>query len=329
VKRLINLIENEMLKLVRKKRFLVITLVVLVIISIFTYAQYRTTQTAIQKSGTTDWRTILQQQIVDAQNRMSNSRNSNDMRQALKIRIAQEQYYLDHNINPNAPGAPTFMRTFGGQAVSLLLPLLIMVATCDIVSSEYSGGTIKMLLTRPVRRWKILLSKYIAMILSVSAIVLIVVAAAYLIPGMIFGYDGWTMPVLSGFSVSSGDLNTSNVHLMPQWQYLIMEYGLVWYVCVVVGTLSFMVSVLIRSTAAGMGVMLASLISGAVLSNMVSSWESAKYLFMINLSLPNYLSGSAPPVDGMTLGFSIAVLAVWGLAGLLVSFWVFLKRDVY
>jgi ABC-2 type transport system permease protein len=326
---LINMIESELLKLVRKKRFVVITLVVLVIISIFTYAQFRTTQRAMQREGTADWRTTLQQQIVDTQNRMAGTGGSGDMRQTVKIRLTQEQYYLDHNINPNAPGAPTFLRTFGGQAVSLLLPLLIMVATCDIVSSEFSGGTIKMLLTRPVRRWKILLSKYIAMLLSVSAIVFLLVVAAYLIPGPIFGYDGWTMPVLSGFSVSSGILNTSNVHLMPQWQYLLMEYGLVWFVCVVVGTLSFMVSVLIRSTAAGMGVMLASLISGAVLSNMVSDWESAKYLFMINLSLPNYLSGTAPPIAGMTLGFSLAVLAVWGLAAILVSFWVFSRRDVY
>lgn len=326
---MINMIESELLKLVRKKRFVVITLVVLVIISIFTYAQLRTTQHALQRAGTADWRTTLQQQIVDAQNRMAGSGGSGDMRQTFKIRLTQEQYYLDHNINPNAPGAPTFLRTFGGQAVSLLLPLLIMVATCDIVSSEFSGGTIKMLLTRPVRRWKILLSKFIAMLLSVSAIVFLLVIAAYLIPGLIFGYDGWTMPVLSGFSVSSGILNTSNVHLMPQWQYLLLEYGLVWFVCVIVGTLSFMVSVLIRSTAAGMGVMLASLISGAVLSNMVSDWESAKYLFMINLSLPNYLSGTAPPIAGMTLGFSLAVLTVWGLAAILVSFWVFSRRDVY
>ncbi|HJV47337.1 MAG TPA: ABC transporter permease [Bacillota bacterium] len=326
---MISLVENEMLKLIRKKRFVVILLVILFIISIFTYAQYRTTQNALQRLGTTDWRTTLQQQITDAQNRMSNSNGPSMIRQSLKIRLAQQQYYLDHNINPNAPGAPTFIRTFGGQAVTLLIPLLIMVATCDIVSSEYGGGTIKMLLTRPVRRWKILLSKYITMILSVSAIVFIVVATAFFIPGMVFGFSGWNMPVLSGFSATSGSLNTSQVHLLPQWQYLLMEYGLIWFVCVIVGTLSFMVSVLIRTTAAGMGVMLATLISGAVLSNMVSDWESAKYLFMINMTLPNYLSGAAPPIDGMTLGFSLAVLSMWGLAGIIISFWVFSKRDVY
>ena len=79
----------------------------------------------------------------------------------------------------------------------------------------------------------------------------------------------------------------------PQWQYILMEFGLAWFVALVVGTLSFMLSVLIKSTAAGMGVMLACLISGTILSNMVSAWESAKYLFMVNLELINYLEGNA------------------------------------
>ena len=83
---------------------------------------------------------------------------------------------------------------------------------------------------------------------------------------------------------------------------------MVWFVSIVVGTLSFMLSVLIRSTAAGMGVMLASLISGAILTNMVSSWESAKYFFMVNLRLTDYMKGTAPPIEGMNLSFSIQTL---------------------
>ena len=96
---------------------------------------------------------------------------------------------------------------------------------------------------------------------------------------------------MTGFFAEGGNLDTTNVRTISQWQFLLMDFGLVWFVAVVVGTLSFMLSVLIRSTAAGMGVMLAALIAGSILSNMVSSWESAKYLFMVNLNLTGYLSG--------------------------------------
>lgn len=134
---------------------------------------------------------------------------------------------------------------------------------------------------------------------------------------------------MTGFQVVAGELDTSAVHLIPQWQYILMETSLAWFVSLTVATLSFMLSVLMRSTAAGMGVMLACLVGGTILRNMVSSWESAKYLFMVNLELTGYLAGAAPPIQGMSLGFSLLVLSVWGGMALLVSFLVFTRKDVY
>jgi ABC-2 type transport system permease protein len=90
-----------------------------------------------------------------------------------------------------------------------------------------------------------------------------------------------------------------------------------------------MFSVLVRSTAAVMGIMLACLIAGTILSTMVASWESAKYLFMVNLKLIDYLQNAAPPIEGMSLGFSLMVLLVWGALALTVSFVSFTRRDVY
>ncbi|MBS4171690.1 ABC transporter permease [Bacillus sp. FJAT-49736] len=326
---MINLVFNEQLKIFRKKRLFVIILIVAFLVPIFTYAQYKQNITIEKKLGTSDWRIQLQQQIVDIQNRLGSSRMPEDIAQYLKIELTQQQYYLNHNINPNSPGAPTFMRVFVENAINLLLPLLVMVVAADLVSAEASGGTIKLLLTRPVKRWKILLSKYIALLLSISFIVLCVGILTYSISGIIFGYRGWNMPMLTGFVTKGEDLITTNVHLIAQWKYILMEFGLVWFVCIVVGTLTFMLSVLIRTTAAVMGVMLASLIAGAILVNMVSSWTSAKYLFMVNLQLTDYVNGTKPPIEGMTLGFSIIVLLVWMIAGLIVSFAVFNRRDVY
>jgi ABC-2 type transport system permease protein len=318
-----------MLKIVRKKRLWVIASIVAVLVVLFTYAQYKQVQEMQKRLGTTDWRTQLQQQIIDAQNRLNSSSLSDEWRKYLQIRLQQQQYYLNHDINPSAPGAPTFMRMFIENAIDLFLPLLVMVVAADLVSSEASGGTIKLLLTRPVKRWVVLLSKYIALLLSISFILLMVALLSYVISGAVFGYEGWRLPLLTGFVAQGEELNTANVHMLPQWKYVLIELGLAWFVCVVVGTLTFMLSVLMRSTAAVMGIMLAALIAGAILSNMVSSWHSAKYLFMVNLSLTDYISGTAPPIEGMTLGFSMAVLAVWGLAALVISFMVFTKRDIY
>lgn len=326
---MISLVRNEMLKIVRKKRILIVAGIIAVLVALFTYSQYREIERRLERFGDVDWRTTLQQQIIDTQNRITSSGISDEWKSELLLRIQQQQYYLDKNVNPMEPGAPSFARMFAEHSINLFLPLMIMVVAADIVSSERAAGTVKLLLTRPVRRWKILLSKYIALILSVSIIVVLFGVLSYLISGLIFGYQGWSAPVITGFSVEGNELNTNAVQMIPQWQYLLMEFSLVWFVALIVGTITFMLSVLIRNTPAGMGVMLAALISGAILSNMVSSWESAKYLFMINLNLTGYLSGQAPPIEGMSLGFSLVVLAVWGLAALIVSFGVFIRQDIY
>ncbi|WP_019721290.1 ABC transporter permease subunit [Heyndrickxia coagulans] len=326
---MIRLIYNEQLKLWKKKRILVIILIIACLVPIFTYAQYKESKALQEKIGTSDWRVQLQKQIVDTQNRLGSASLSDDFKKYLRMTLSQEQYYLNHNINPNAPGAPTFMRVFIENAIGMLLPLFVMVAASDIVSAEAGSGTIKLLLTRPVKRWRILLSKYIAMLLSVSFILLCTAIFTYAISGIVFGYRGWNMPVLTGFTIKGDELLTAHVHAVPQWKYLLMAFGLAWFVCVVSGSLTFMLSVLLRSTAAVMGIMLSSLIAGAILTNMVSAWPSAKYLFMVNLQLTNYLNGTSPPVEGMTLGFSVAVLLVWLFLSLMVSFVVFTKRDVY
>lgn len=325
---MIKLVHNEMMKIMARKRLIVIALITAVLVGLFTYAQYKETMERQEKLGT-DWRAQVQAQIVDISNRLSSSRMSEDLRERLQITLKQSQYYLDHDINPTEPGAPSFVRMFIENSGPMFIPLLVMVIASDLVSSEHTLGSIKLLLTRPVKRWKILFSKYIALILSISLIIAIVGLLAYLLSGIIFGYQGLNAPIITGFTAQGGNLDTSEVRLVSQWRFLFMDFGLVWFVAVVVGTLSFMLSVLIRSTAAGMGIMLAALISGSILSNMVSSWEFAKYLFMVNLNLTGYLSGAAPPIEGMTLLFSITLLSLWWLASLFVSFVVFTRQDVY
>lgn len=116
------------------------------------------------------------------------------MEKQLQISLQQQQYYLDHNINPSEPGAPTFMRIFLENSIDLFIPLMVMVIASDLVSSEHSLGSIKLLLTRPVKRWKVLLSKYITLCIAVSLIIAIAGILSYVISGLVFGYKGWGRP---------------------------------------------------------------------------------------------------------------------------------------
>lgn len=322
------LVKNETLKILKKKRFLVVVLVLAVLIPIFTYAQLKQAQDTARQFGSTDWRNEIQQRIYDYTNRLGSARVPEEWKRWMMVQVQQLQYYLDHDVDPRAPSGVTFVRGFLSETVSLFLPLLVLAIASDLVSGERTSGTIKMLLTRPVPRWKILSSKFITLLLFVSLIIVITIVMAYLISGFVFGYGGWDMPVFAGFQVEGTEVDTSNVHAIDQWLFLIMQAGLAWISAMTVACLALMVSVLVRSTAASIVIMMASIIAGLILVNMASSWETAKYLFMVNLDLPDYLAGQLPPITGMTLSFSMAVLAVWAFASLIVSFTVFTKQDI-
>ncbi|GAC44117.1 ABC transporter permease [Paenibacillus popilliae] len=324
---LLPLIQNETIKVLRKNRFYIILLILIIMIPVFTYAQMKIVDNNREKFKQ-DWRLELQQRITDIQNSLGSDRVPEEWKKYRRIVLQQLQYNLDHDINPSDPNGVTFTRTFLDNSVTLFIPLLVMAIASDIVSSERSAGTIKMLLTRPIRRWKVLLSKWIVLMMFTGIIVFLTALLSYLISGLVFGYSGWTYPIFTGFSLTDTDVNFEAVHTVPSWLYMLMQLGLVWFSSIVVAALGFMISVLVRSTAASIVILMATLIAGSILYNMASSWPTAKYLFMINLKLTDYLAGTPAPVEGMTLPFSLAVLTVWGAAGLIVAFRVFTKQDI-
>src|SRR5207302_6698570 len=75
-----------------------------------------------------------------------------------RAEVSRLQFYLDHDIEPNKPTAPIVVRLVA-DASGWLLPLLVAMIGSDIVSAESAEGTDKLLLTRPVRRWKVLAAK--------------------------------------------------------------------------------------------------------------------------------------------------------------------------
>src|SRR5436189_5187594 len=81
----------------------------------------------------------------------------------MRAEMRRLQFYLDSGINPEEPTAPLVVRSFANVAGILLLPLLIAVLGSDIVSAENAEGTDKLLLTRPVRRWKVLTAKLLTL----------------------------------------------------------------------------------------------------------------------------------------------------------------------
>lgn len=323
--RFLPLVENEVLKLLKRRRFRVVLLILVGLIGLIVFAQAKGRERFL--SGK-DWRVRVQERVANMQNAVRSGRMPKSADRWTRFEISRLQYHVDRNIDPDAISGPLFVRLFANASSYLLLPLLALVFGSDIVSSEFSQGTIKLLLTRPARRGTVLASKLFALCLAITLMVFAGGLVAYAFGGAVFGYRGWGAPILTGFRLTGEALDVSTVRSVSLWKETVCVFGLAWFAALVVGALSLLTSVLLRSTAAAMGTMFAALIAGTILPRVASSWEAQKYLFVTNLPLPDYYSGSPPPIPGITLGFSVAVLAIWAAAGTALAFMVFVRRDV-
>lgn len=333
--RLQALVFNELGKILARRKMLLITVIVLAMSALFSYGQnyqYKHIISRYQgtsgKTASIPWEGLVRQQISDLNRRLTSPYTRSASLPGIRIQISQNEYYLKHHLNPVTPSAAKFSVKLMEQSIFLLLPLLIIILAGDIVSGEFTQRTIKVLLTRAVPRWKILLSKYIALLLLTSIILVEIAVVSILVSGIQFSAWGFSEPVATGFRTAAGKLDASHVIKVLQWQYLILVYSLGWFVAVVVGSLSFMVSVLVRNTSTSIGIMMASLIGGGFLQLFLADWPAVKYFYVLNLNLPQYLTGSYQPVAGMSMGFSVAVLSVWTVAALMIGFTVFQKQDV-
>lgn len=321
---LIPLIQNETLKILRRRRFAVVVGILFVILSIVSYSQAE----KLRRTRNQNWRAELQERIARFENYVRRARGNEAWVRTTRTEIARLQFYLDHDINPDQPTAPLVVRIFANVA-GWLLPLLVAVIGSDIVSAEAAEGTNKLLLTRPVRRWKILTSKLITLLMFATLTLIAGAAIAWFVTSPFIPSRGWTAPTFSGFQITPENVRLDNIRELPLWKDAVIAYGLEWYALLAVAAISLLLSVIFRSSAAAIGTMLASLIGGTILTRISPDWTAGKYLFVGALPLADYYSGQAPPYEGMTMTFCIVLLAIWSAGALAAAYTLFIRRDVF
>ena len=322
---MLNLIENETLKLLRRRRFLIVVAILFVIMTLVSYSQYR----QLRQSRNENWRAELQERIARYENRLRRGRMNETWARSMRAEMRRLQFYLDRGINPEAPTAPLVVRTFANAAGFLLLPLLISVLGADIVSAENAEGTDKLLLTRPVRRWKVLLSKLLTLWMFAGITLLTGGVLAWLVTAPVLPAGGWDAPMFNGFTFGGESFRIESVRELPLWKDALIAYGLEWYALITVGSIALLLSVIFKSSAASIGTMLASLIGGTILTRISPDWTAGKYLFVSALPLADYYTGQLPPYEGMSMAFCIGLLGGWAAVAIAVAFVIYTRKDVF
>jgi ABC-2 type transport system permease protein len=205
------------------------------------------------------------------------------------------------------------------SVMSLLITIFVVVVAASGVAEEFTSGTIKLLLIRPWSRSKILLSKYISILLFALLLAVSLLASTLLFNWIIFGIN-------ADSSLETGFLPMGEG---SPFLFLLKYYGLKLISLIVTVTLAFMLSTVFRSSGLAIGLSLFLLLGVSSIANLLAllKYKWVDYLLFIHLNLTQYLDGVQLRED-MTLGFSLGVLAVYYVVFVALTWYVFNKRDV-
>ncbi|OIJ19189.1 hypothetical protein BKP45_13580 [Anaerobacillus alkalidiazotrophicus] len=194
--------------------------------------------------------------------------------------------------------------------VIFVLNFLCIIIAGDIVSSEFSTGTIKLILIRPASRLKILLTKYVSVLLFI-----VVVVSVHLLSSMIFGGIFFFNSIVA--------LDPSLI------MNIILRYGFGFIEIVVVCSLAMMLSVVTRSSVFSVSIPIFLLMSITLLLELLAHYQIqvGKYILLANTNLTQHFLGR-PLFEGMTLPFSVMNITVHMIVFFIVSTAIFSRRDV-
>ncbi|WP_421380071.1 ABC transporter permease [Bacillus salacetis] len=313
-----NLIKNEWIKIFsRPGTYVMIGLLVVLVIGVGSVMKFtENPDTSNVSEG--DWKQQTQMQIEsDKQYLSENPGGMNE--QYIEQQIAINEYRLENDIKPESGQSTWSFVNFNANFVEFVGLFTIIIAA-GIVASEFTWGTIKLLLIRPISRTKILLSKYITVLLFGISLLLILFALSSLVGAVLFGAgDGQPRLVYI-----DGAVEEQNMVL-----YQIKTYLLKSILITMMATMAFMISAVFRNSSLAIGISLFLLFMGGTATQFISmKYDWAKYSLFANTDLTMYTGELQPLVEGMTLGFSITVLIIYFVIFHLLAFIVFKKRDV-
>ncbi len=224
-------------------------------------------------------------------------------------------------IHSYLPKSPETMWGFLYDNIEVFVAIIVLCAViiaAGNIPGEFSKGTIKLLLIRPISRSKVLLSKYIATILFSLNLLVITVILSLIVGGIFFGFDSPSQANL--ISMDGSPVENVVPHLISVVVSIFIDM-------LMMITIAFMISTIFHNSAMAIGLVIFLRFVGPNFVIALQQYDWAKYILFANLNLRQHIGG-ASYIEGLTMTFSIITLAVYYLIFIILTWWIFNKRDI-
>lgn len=205
-------------------------------------------------------------------------------------------------------------------SIMTALSIFIVILAGGSIASEFSNGTIKFLLINPIHRRKVFFSKYFTL-LSVS---IIFTALLYLIQlalaAFLFG-GNWSTTYIT---IENGMIKEQSAVL-----FFIIRYAIKLVDLIVMMTMAFMISSILRTSSVAIGLGLGALLAGKTITQflILMNIDWGRYLIFANTDLETIQNGTMIFPE-QTVLFALGVIIVYMIVFLLTAYDGFVRRDI-
>lgn len=254
----------------------------------------------------------------------------------LELSISSESSPEDENINTGI----NFLYNNLLMVTMAFLSFGLILFNSDTVSGEYNPGTLKFLLIQPVTRTKVLLSKFVVMVISSVILIVGVKGLLFLVVGLIKGFGSINRPMLIGLEfekvISNGYEMIEQIQgsgeFIPLWNYIFRMLGLEIILIIVMTAFIFMISTISKSSVVANTLSISIILGSTIIYNLSVKYREISHLIFLHYgNVDGIVSGS---IIGDTGGVSftpitvIIVSIITSIVFVITAVGVFKKRDL-
>lgn len=312
---MLKLIQNEWMKLwSRKLTWIMVILLVFVVFAGQGITKWLNSTAPVEVNES--WQDIAQAEIANSRIMLEDTELSETQIEYYEGQIATAEHRLENTIAP-LEYASMQQQVLDTHMLMSLVTLLTVIVAASIVAAEFSQGTIKMLLTRPVKRWKILTSKYITVLLFAILLSVILLISTALAGLLFFGIGEGTLLVWTGSEVAEASFWLEALKLAA------LKFSSIW----MISTFAFMLGTVFRSSSLAIGLSIFLMFTGVQAVFLLQNYEIVNYYLFTHTDLTQFYTGNFL-ISGITISMSILALSIYFLIFMAISYWTFGKRDV-
>ncbi|NFG26498.1 bacitracin ABC transporter permease [Clostridium botulinum] len=207
--------------------------------------------------------------------------------------------------------------------------IIAIIIGGGIVANEFSKGTIRLLLIRPVSRWKVLLSKLLSVLIISFGIVILGTTILVISSGYVYGFETLKTPILETINGTITKIDYIQ-YMMPKLMISVSSL-------IFITSLVFMISTVARNTALAVAISMVLYLGAApltqVLINMKQVWLLKTLIPYINGSffkIMPFFTEQLSKEYGIQMQYTLGAkqLLLASILMIIVTFITFTKKDI-